>query len=205
MKKEIGKIVLVQERISEKRVLTFEKKSEKGPRSNTKKKVNSRPAVRKIRSDQNSWNLDSRAVGSDLFAHFAHSLCVFTKNIHCAFETDQDHLITEKFETCKFSSLKRLRSRNTWNWSRLERWKKGKIKTSSKPQVWKKVRNFENYATGPVWISKTEVWKKVLKVKKGEDSKMKKEIGKIVLVHTVQERISGKGFESETSEKKPEN
>ena len=38
MKKEIGKLVLVQERISEKRVLSFEKKSEKGPRSNTKKK-----------------------------------------------------------------------------------------------------------------------------------------------------------------------
>jgi len=34
---------------------------------------------------------------------------------------------------------------------------------------------------------------------------MKKEIGKIVLVRTVQERISEKGFKIEISEKKPEN
>ena len=47
--------------------------------------------------------------------------------------------------------------------------------------------------------------KKMLKGQKGEDSKMKKEIGKLVLVHTVQERISGKGFKIETSEKKSEN
>lgn len=53
MKKEIGKLVLVQERISEKgvKIETSEKKSEKGPRIRKKK---SRLNSQKISSDQNS-------------------------------------------------------------------------------------------------------------------------------------------------------
>ena len=53
MKKEIGKIVLAQERISGKgfKIETSETKSEKGPRIREKK---SRPKSQKISSDQNS-------------------------------------------------------------------------------------------------------------------------------------------------------
>ena len=83
MKKEIGKIVLVQERISEKRVLTFEKKSEKGPRSNTKKKLIQDQQSEKLGQTKilEIWTQEQLVL---IFLRILHTVSAFSRKISTA-------------------------------------------------------------------------------------------------------------------------